>query len=217
MRNYDLELLTELIDRRNFKVLRSELEDMNEVDIALFIEELPKEKMTVAFRTLPKDMAADVFSNLEPDTQQIIIGSITDKELSIIVEDLFVDDAVDMLEELPANVVKRVLKNATPATPAGKVFAYHGTTFAFTVGRPLEIADGRPLREIITREIFEKCGIEKRDVFDPSQGVFTAIFRYEQLTHEYETLCKTLEKGKIPFMPLKGSVIRKYYPDARGK
>ena len=70
----------------------------------------------VVFRALPKEMAAEVFSNLEPDTQQVIIQSATDQEVSAIVEELYVDDAVDMLEELPANVVKRVLKAARPDT-----------------------------------------------------------------------------------------------------
>lgn len=81
------------------------------------------------------------------------------------------------------------------------------------LSRMVKIASSHDIVHLLAIGL-EKCGIEKRDVFDPSQGVFTAIFRYEQLTHEYETLCKTLEKGKIPFMPLKGSVIRKYYPDA---
>ena len=70
----------------------------------------------VVFRALPKEMAAEVFSNLEADTQQVIIQSATDQEVSAIVEELYVDDAVDMLEELPANVVKRVLKAARPDT-----------------------------------------------------------------------------------------------------
>lgn len=93
------------------------LADMNEVDVAQFIEEeLPEEKQPVVFRMLPKEMAADVFSELSGEVQENLVMASTDKELSFIVEDLYVDDAVDMLEELPANVVKRVLKNATPAT-----------------------------------------------------------------------------------------------------
>ena len=86
------------------------------MDIAEFLEELPQDKIVVVFRTLPKEMAAEVFSNLEADTQQVIIQSATDQEVSAIVEELYVDDAVDMLEELPANVVKRVLKAARPDT-----------------------------------------------------------------------------------------------------
>lgn len=68
------------------------------------------------FRTLPKEIGAEVFSELEPEVQELVIRSVTDQELGAIVEDLFVDDAVDMLEEMPANVVKRVLKSARPDT-----------------------------------------------------------------------------------------------------
>ena len=113
---YDFERLLELLESRNYRELKAALADENEVDIADFIEQLPQEKATVCFRTLPKELGAEVFSNLPTETQQVIIGSITDNELTEIVEDRFVDDAVDMLEELPANVVKRVLKNAKPET-----------------------------------------------------------------------------------------------------
>ena len=116
MEKNQFEALRELTERRDYRALRTALAEENEVDIAEFIEALPEEKATVAFRTLPKKLAAEVFSNLPPETQQVIIMSVTDRELSAIVEDLFVDDAVDMLEELPANVVRRVLKNAHPDT-----------------------------------------------------------------------------------------------------
>ena len=116
MEKNQFEALRELTERRDYRALRTALAEENEVDIAEFIEALPEEKATVAFRTLPKELAAEVFSNLPPETQQVIIMSVTDRELSAIVEDLFVDDAVDMLEELPANVVRRVLKSAHPDT-----------------------------------------------------------------------------------------------------
>lgn len=114
--NYDFDALGELLAERRFKALRAELAEMNEVDVADFISEVPPTKKAICFRTLPKQMAADVFPELESEDQQIIITSMTDQELSAIIEDLYVDDAVDMLEELPANVVKRVLKNATSET-----------------------------------------------------------------------------------------------------
>ncbi|WP_050697130.1 magnesium transporter [Anaeromassilibacillus senegalensis] len=115
-KEYDFERLFRLLERKDFRALRAALAEENEVDIAGFIEQLPQERATVVFRTLPKELAAEVFANLPPEVQQVIVGSITDTELSAIIEDLFVDDAVDMLEELPANVVKRVLKNAKPDT-----------------------------------------------------------------------------------------------------
>ena len=108
--------LLQLVNERQFRTLRQELSEMNEVDVAAFIEELDPEKTVGVFRMLPKELASDVFACLELDKQQHIVSSITDKELTNIIEDLSVDDAVDMVEELPANIVKRVLQNATPET-----------------------------------------------------------------------------------------------------
>lgn len=110
------ENLSELAEQKQFRRLKELLSEMNEVDAAAFIEELNSEKTVVVFRMLPKEQAADVFACLPIEKQEHIINSITDSELQYIIEDLFVDDAVDMLEELPATVVKRVLKNAAPET-----------------------------------------------------------------------------------------------------
>ena len=112
------EALLELVKEKKFRTLRQELSEMNEVDVAAFIEELDPEKTVVVFRMLPKELASDVFACLELDKQQHIVSSITDREITNIIEDLSVDDAVDMVEELPANIVKRVLQNATPETRA---------------------------------------------------------------------------------------------------
>ena len=113
MRN---ETLGTLLRERDFRKLKEMLCEMNEVDVAAFMDELDSEKTLVVFRMLPKELATDVFACLDPDQQGHIINQITDKEVQNIIEDLFVDDAVDMLEELPARVVKRVLKNAAPDT-----------------------------------------------------------------------------------------------------
>ena len=110
------EVLFDLVSRKQFRQLKDELCDMNEFDIASFLEELDSEKQIIIFRMLPKELASDVFACLEIETQSHIINSITDKELAYIIEELYVDDAVDMLEELPATVVKRVLQNAAPST-----------------------------------------------------------------------------------------------------
>ena len=114
--NFDMEYLLELVETRQFRRLKELLIEMNEVDVASFMEELDSEKTVVVFRMLPKELATDVFACLSLENQQHIINSITDVELRGIIEDLFVDDAVDMLEELPASVVKRVLQNASPDT-----------------------------------------------------------------------------------------------------
>lgn len=114
--HFSMEELLELAESREFRKLKEILMEMNEVDVASFVEELDSEKTVVVFRMLPKELATDVFACLGVETQQHIINSITDHELRGIIDDLFVDDAVDMLEELPASVVKRVLQNAAPDT-----------------------------------------------------------------------------------------------------
>lgn len=112
----DMEELLKLAEEKKYRQLKIALLELNEVDIATFIEELDSERTVVVFRMLPKALATDVFAELPVETQTHIINSITDKELSEIVEELYVDDAVDMLEELPATVVRRVLQNTTPDT-----------------------------------------------------------------------------------------------------
>ena len=113
-----IEMMLKLAEEKQYRRLKELLAEMNEVDIAAFIDELDSEKAVVVFRILPKELAADVFACLSVEKQQHIITSITDREVATIIEDLFVDDAVDMLEELPATVVKKVLQNAKPDTRA---------------------------------------------------------------------------------------------------
>ena len=108
--------LLNLTQQKQFKKLKEELLEMNEVDIAEVIGSLSPERALVIFRLLPKDLASEVFACMDIEQQQTIINSIEDRELNEIIEDLAIDDAVDMVEELPASVVKRILKNATPAT-----------------------------------------------------------------------------------------------------
>jgi len=91
--------------------IRNLLSDLNVVDIADLFGEIDREKVVQIFRMLPKDLAADVFSYISSEQQQLIVESIADSEVRHIVDELFVDDAVDFLEEMPASVVKKVLKN----------------------------------------------------------------------------------------------------------
>lgn len=111
---HSAELLKDLLKNKKYKELRTAFTEMNEVDIAEFISGLPRLKATIAFRTLPKDTELEVFAELDADVQCHIIESITDAEIAEIMEDLYVDDAVDMLEEMPSDLVKRVLENSAP-------------------------------------------------------------------------------------------------------
>ena len=108
--------LMELLDRRDMKQLQRRMEEMNEFDVAEFLSELDSSRMPMVFRLLSKETAAEVFANFDAPEQEEIINSITDSELAGIMDEMYVDDAVDMMEELPANVVKRAMRTATPAT-----------------------------------------------------------------------------------------------------
>ena len=110
--------LTALLDSRNMRALKQRMEEMNEFDVAEFLSEIPDNRMPMVFRLLSKETASDVFANFDVPDQERIINSMTDSELAGIIEELYVDDAVDMMEELPANVVKRVMLAATPQTRA---------------------------------------------------------------------------------------------------
>lgn len=109
--------LYRLLAKNKLKDLKDELSDMAYPDIAEFIMDLDDDKIAVKiFRILPKDISADVFSYLEPDSQAVIVQSITDSEIERLMDDLYVDDAVDFLEEVPANIVRRVLANTDKET-----------------------------------------------------------------------------------------------------
>lgn len=112
----NFEYLFELLEAGKFGTLKSELAELNEVDIAEFFGELEQKQQLLVFRILPKDISAEVFAYLEPDDQMNVVNSITDRELSELVDKLFLDDTVDFLEEVPANVVTRVLKIADKET-----------------------------------------------------------------------------------------------------
>ena len=108
--------LERLLEQRNYKMMKPILEEMPEADIAEFLQEITVDKAMPVFRTLSKEKSVEVFSYLEPETQEKFITSVTDEEIGSIIEELSVDDAVDMLEEMPATIVKKVLKNASAGT-----------------------------------------------------------------------------------------------------
>ena len=112
----DLELVKELLEKKQYTKLRQMLSDKNTADIAVILEELPEEDLLKIFRILPKTMAADVFSYLEVDHQHELITSMSEKDAAGIINNLMADDATDLLEEMPANIVKKILANASPDT-----------------------------------------------------------------------------------------------------
>lgn len=114
--NEVFEQLRELLEKRNYRTMKPLLEELPEADVAEFLEELTVDRAMPVFRSLSKEKSVEVFSYFEPETQEKFISSVTDEEISRIIEELSVDDAVDMLEEMPATIVRKVLKNASVGT-----------------------------------------------------------------------------------------------------
>lgn len=111
--------LLSLLETKNFKEIKHEFEEQLSADIANILEEVTnKENITLLFKLLNKDTAAEVFSYLSPEKQQLIVESLSDKEVASILNELFIDDAVYFIEEMPANVVEKVLKNTNAETRA---------------------------------------------------------------------------------------------------
>lgn len=108
------ETIESLLKNKKYASLRDILTTMNPVDIAAIFEEIQDEKMPLLYRLLPKDTAADAFVEMDDETQQFLIQSLSDTELKEVLDDMFMDDVVDMIEEMPANVVKRILRQSTP-------------------------------------------------------------------------------------------------------
>lgn len=104
-----------LLDKKYADFMRT-IDELNDIDAAEYLETLPDELMLSAFRMLKKDAAAGIFSFMDIDMQESLVDRMSDSEISMIIEDLFVDDAVDILEELPAIMVKRILKLSRPET-----------------------------------------------------------------------------------------------------
>ena len=125
--NFDLNILLELLAEKKFRQLKSILVDMNVVDIAEFLDEVEPEQLIVVFRLLPKDTAAEVFTYLEDsEDQEKVIGALSDKELREVLDELYLDDTVDLIEDMPANVVSRILRNtdATTRTQINQLLNY---------------------------------------------------------------------------------------------
>lgn len=111
-----LDKILELLENKDFPQLGNLLKDMNPADVAELFEDLPREKMALVFRLLPKELAADAFAYMNPDEQTVLVEAFSDKELHDVVNELYVDDAADMIEEMPANLVKRILRHTDAKT-----------------------------------------------------------------------------------------------------
>ncbi len=110
------EKILELLENKKYQEISALLKDMNPADAAAMLEEVPDGKMPLLFRLLPKELAADAFAYMDGESQELLIRGFSDKELDEVMEQLFLDDTVDLIEEMPANVVKKILRHVDADT-----------------------------------------------------------------------------------------------------
>lgn len=181
----DLEIIRELLETRQYTRLRQRMTDMNIADIAAVMEELKEEELLKIFRILPKSMAADVFSYLEVESQQYIITSLSDREAAGIINNLMADDATDLLEEMPANIVKKLLANASAETrrDINHLLRYpEDSAGSIMTVEYVDLKEGMTVEEAIQR--IRKVGVDSETinicyVLDPKRTlVGTVALRY---------------------------------------
>lgn len=158
--------LLELLDSKKYSAFMHRVEDFNPVDVADFFMELPAERQPSVFRLLKKDTAAEVFAELDSDVQERLIGAMTDREIGVILEDLYIDDAVDLVEEMPANVVRRMLKVAKPETRKliNRFLSYpEDSAGSVMTAEFIELRKSMTCDEAIDR--IRKTGVDKETVY----------------------------------------------------
>ena len=199
----EMNQLADLADKKQFKRLKEELCDMNEVDIAEVLNMLTPEQALVAFRLLPKDLATEAFACLEIEEQQHIINSLEDAELHHIIEDLAIDDAVDMVEELPASVVKRILKIATPTT---RQLINQYLQYPDNSAGTIMTAEYVALRPSMTVEeafaYIRKNGVDKETIYNcyvinPKRQLLGVVTLKDLLMNPYETKVEDIMDDNI--------------------
>lgn len=197
--------LGEMLENKKYAQFRRATLEMNPVDIADFFSELSAKQVPAVFKLLRKDISADVFAELDSDMQERIIEALTDKEISIIIEDLFLDDAVDMLEELPANMVHRIMKNASRETRSqiNRLLAYpDGSAGSVMTAEFVKLRASMTVEEAIA--YIKKTGIEKETVYtayvtDKSRELIGTVSFKQLLFAKSETKIRDIMEEQIIF------------------
>ena len=170
--NEEMETLLEKLRSKQYVKVREQIDELEPMDIAEIMEtllddgDIGEQELTILYRLLPKDLAADVFIELNPDMQEALITGLTDKELRAVLDDMFLDDTVDVIEEMPANVVKRILKNVDAETRSNinQILNYPEDSAGSIM--TIEYVDLSP--DMTVKEAFDhirKTGIDKETVY----------------------------------------------------
>ncbi|MDO4940130.1 MAG: magnesium transporter [Erysipelotrichaceae bacterium] len=187
-----LEKIIDLISKKDFKRLKALLEDANNADISECLDELSEEDVAIIFRLLPKSEAADIFAYMEPETQEDLLNLLSDKEISDIISGLFVDDAADLIGEMPANVVTRLLKNTKPEKrkAINEILKYPDDSAGSIMTTDfIEIASGSTVKDVFDK--LRKVGKRKEAIYilyivDPGKYLAGVIDIKDLLLHDYD-------------------------------
>ena len=158
--------LTLLLKEKKYTSLRDILVTMNPSDIAAIFDEMEEDRLPLLFRLLPKELAAETFVEMEPEAQELLIRGFSDSELKEVIDELYVDDAVDLVEEMPANVVKRILQQAAPdmRTSINEILRYgEDTAGSMMTTEYISLRPSMTVGEAITR--IRRTGVDKETIY----------------------------------------------------
>ena len=188
-----IEKVFELLSEGNFKELKVLLNESNESDVAECLDELSKEDLAVVFRLLKKDEAVDIFSYMSSDTQEKLIETLSDQEVATIVSKLYIDDAADLIDELPANLVSKVLQNASPTKrkAINEILKYpEDSAGSIMTVEYVDIKSGLTVKECFDR--IRRIGLNKETVYtlyvvDADRRLIGVTTVKELLMRDYDT------------------------------
>lgn len=163
---FDARELLSLLDDKHYVEFMNRVDELNPIDVADFFMELTEERRPAVFRLLKKDTASDIFAELDADVQAQLISGMSDREVGAVLDELYVDDAVNMLSEMPAGVVKRLLKTASPETRTelNRFLAYpEGSAGSVMTAELIELRKSMTCSEAV--ETIRRTGVDKATVY----------------------------------------------------
>ena len=199
-----IEKIIELLSQNNYKKLKALLRESNEADVAECLNELEKEDLAIVFRLLNKDEAADIFARMDDGSQEMLVELMSDSELASIISKLYVDDAADLIEELPANLVTKVLKNtsATKRKTINEILKYpEDSAGSIMTTEYVDLHKNDTVKDAFDR--IRKIGLKKETVYtcyviDSDRHLLGVTTVKDLLMEDYETkLVDVMEENVI--------------------
>lgn len=195
-----------LYRQKNYVEIKKQFEEINPTDIAEIFEEFPREQSTLLFRLLPKEEAADTFVELDSETQEAIIRAFSDTELREVIDELYLDDTVDIIEEMPASIVKRILKNTDSQTRASiNTLLKYPEDSAGSIMTPefVDLKEDSTVEDAFKR--IRRTGVDKETIYtcyvtDNSRHLMGVTTVKELLLHDYDDQIKDIMETNVIYV-----------------